>query len=227
MFSLAAVSLRVSVLLFVKQKGCRSRSSRIPTTRSYCGWPLQPSPPCRARLTLLGQPSRLGDSDQMGAGWPATASFSALVQAEPKRSKGWQPSPTSLLLSAALSFSPSGAPPPPPRDWPRDPATGSTRRCDSRSARDRGFPRLGLGRHAGQPRPLRGGAAWGPPAGGCQAELGAPAWATGAGTQGARRASPAADRAQNQMLRAGTAPLHTFRGAQGCAPRKIAVLQPK
>lgn len=113
--------------------------------------------------------------------------FSALVQTEPRRPRCWQPSPTSLLLSAALSFSSSGAPPTPPRDWPRDPTIGSTRRGDSRSARDRDFPRLGLGRHARQYRLLRGGAAWGPPAGRCRAALGAPAWATRAGTERARK----------------------------------------
>lgn len=196
-------------MLSVKQKGCGSRSTRIPPTRSYCGWSIQPSPSCKARLTLLGQPSRLGDSDQMGAGWPATASFSALVQAEPRRPRCWQPSPTSLLLSAALSFSSSGAPPPPPRDWPRDPATDSTRRGDSRSARDPSFPRLGLGRQRGSParceeeprgaRPLAtAGLSWVPPRG-----------PPGLGRSAQGRASPAARWAQDQMLRAGTAPLHT------------------
>lgn len=60
-------------------------------------------------------------------------------------------------------------------------------RGESRSARDPRFPRLGLGQYAGQSRPLRGGAAWGPPAGGCQAALGAPAWAFGAGAERARK----------------------------------------
>lgn len=67
--------------------------------------------------------------------------------------------PTSLLLSAALSFSPFGAPPPARRDW-RPP------RCPGPAHR------LGFqGRHRGQPHPWRGGAARGRPAGGGEAAL--------------------------------------------------------
>lgn len=55
----------------------------------------------------------------------------SLAKAEPGDPDPASLPPMSLLLSAALSFSPFGAPPPARRDWPPPDCSGSTRRPGS------------------------------------------------------------------------------------------------
>lgn len=143
---------------------------------------------------------------QGGRPLPLSASWS---KSNPGELNAGSPLRLASYFPPALSFSPSGAPPPPPRDWPRDPATGSTRRGDSRSTGDPGFPKLGLGR-AGSSPPAARRSRMGPArrrmpgCAGCP-RVGHQGWG-GTCKEGL---SPAAGWTQDQILRAGTAPLPT------------------